>query len=97
MLSLSPPPTSLSSSSSSLHHINSARLKPKVKPKITENEMDKLRSTLRQLHRDWSKEGEDEREKSYRPIVDSLLRHAKQLIEKGEIASKEEFNVLVPG
>jgi carnosine N-methyltransferase len=88
MLSLSPPPSSSSS-------LPISRARPK--PKITENEMDKLRSTIRQLHRDWSKEGENEREKSYRSIVDSLLKYSKQLLEKGEIASMGEFNVLVPG
>lgn len=36
--------------------LNSSSAKSKPKPKVTDHEMEKLRSTLRQLHRDWSLE-----------------------------------------
>jgi len=35
----------------------------------------KVRSTLRQFVRDWAKEGEAEREASYKPLISALLRH----------------------
>lgn len=59
------------------------------KPKITENEMDKLRSTLRQLHRDWSDEGNEERNKAYLPII--------QALEERRDLLKKPLKVLVPG
>lgn len=59
------------------------------KPKVTENEMDKLRSTLRQLHRDWSEEGREERNKAYLPIL--------EVLEVRQESSKRTLNVLVPG
>lgn len=62
-----------------------------LKPKITENEMDKLRSTLRQLHRDWSEEGAVERNKCYTPIIEALEAHRKRFHE-GKL-----MKVLVPG
>lgn len=37
--------------------------------------MDKLRSTLKQFVRDWSAEGQEERETSYGPMKDALLAH----------------------
>jgi len=61
----------------------------KPKPKVTENEMDKLRSTLRQLHRDWSEEGKEERDKAYSPILQVLEEHQKTL--------NNPMKVLVPG
>lgn len=36
--------------------------------------MDKLRSTVRQLVRDWSVEGADERQQCYKPLIDALMR-----------------------
>lgn len=62
-----------------------------LKPKITENEMDKLRSTLRQLHRDWSAEGAVERNKCYTPIIEALEVHRKKSVDE------ETMKVLVPG
>lgn len=51
--------------------------------------MDKLRSTLRQLHRDWSDEGKEERDKAYLPILQVLEERQKEL--------NKQMNVLVPG
>ncbi|KAH9997135.1 N2227-domain-containing protein [Russula vinacea] len=45
------------------------------KRRPTDFDMDKVRSTLKQLVRDWSEEGKDEREASYRPIKEALLEH----------------------
>lgn len=88
---LRPPPVSTS------ENLSTSTPDRRPKPKITENEMDKLRSTLRQLHRDWSEEGRIERDKAYRPILDHLEAHSEQLLAEGEITSMDEFNVLVPG
>ena len=38
------------------------------------SEMDKVSSVLRQVVRDWSAEGEDERRQCYQPIIDELQR-----------------------
>lgn len=64
-------------------------LPDRPKPKITENEMDKLRSTLRQLHRDWSEEGKQERDKSYSPIL--------EILEERQKHASQPLKVLAPG
>jgi len=51
---------------------SSGPAKRNPKPKVTEHEMEKLRSTLRQLHRDWSLEGKAERDVAYLPILEAL-------------------------
>lgn len=61
-----------------------------MKPKITDNEMEKLRSTLRQIHRDWSEEGRTERDKAYLPILEALERHF-------GTSNRSDVRVLVPG
>ena len=55
--------------------------------------MDKLRSTLKQLVRDWSAEGEVEREKCYKPMIDALLDYYSDI----PAAERRNFRVLVPG
>lgn len=55
--------------------------------------MDKVRSTLRQLVRDWSEEGKEEREASYQPIKDALLAHFSDI----PAEERHNFRVLVPG
>lgn len=59
----------------------------------TPSDMDKARSTLRQLYRDWSVEGAQEREASFGPILDALNRIAAHLTP----AQRSHINVLVPG
>ena len=54
---------------------------------------DRLRSTLRQIVRDWSKESAAERELAYGPILETLDRLVDGLSE----AEKREYHVLVPG
>ncbi|KAH9955366.1 N2227-domain-containing protein [Russula dissimulans] len=59
----------------------------------TNFDMDKVRSTLKQLVRDWSEEGKEEREASYRPIQEALLEHFSDI----PIEERHNFRVLVPG
>ncbi|KAI0672280.1 N2227-domain-containing protein [Trametes maxima] len=63
------------------------------KYKPTEHDMDKLRSTLKQLVRDWSKEGKAERDLCYEPVKDALLQHFSDIPEE----ERRNFRVLVPG
>ncbi|KAF8625858.1 hypothetical protein AX17_006754 [Amanita inopinata Kibby_2008] len=63
----------------------------KFKP--TENDMDKLRSTLKQFVRDWSVEGKQERDLCYRPMKDALLQHFSHVSE----SERGKLRVLVPG
>jgi carnosine N-methyltransferase len=39
---------------------------------ITEGDMDKVRTTLRQFVRDWAPEGKRERDGAYTPILEAL-------------------------
>ncbi|KAG6830182.1 hypothetical protein H0H87_008958 [Tephrocybe sp. NHM501043] len=41
----------------------------------TDFDMDKLRSTLKQFVRDWSEQGQEEREACYEPMKDALVKH----------------------
>ncbi|KAL1757419.1 N2227-like protein-domain-containing protein [Schizophyllum commune] len=61
--------------------------------KPTEFDMDKLRSTLKQLVRDWSEEGAEERALAYEPMKAALIEHFSD-IPAGE---RRNFRVLVPG
>ncbi|KAJ3800951.1 N2227-domain-containing protein [Lentinula aff. detonsa] len=61
--------------------------------KPTAFDMDKLRSTLKQLVRDWSAEGQEERETSYGPMKEALLAHFSDIPEE----ERRNFRVLVPG
>lgn len=35
--------------------------------------VEKIKTTLKQIMRDWSSEGQAEREQSYQPIIDEIL------------------------
>lgn len=63
------------------------------KHRPTDLGMDKVRSTLKQLVRDWSEEGKEEREASYRPMKDALLAHFSDI----PTEERHNFRVLVPG
>ncbi|KAG8986261.1 hypothetical protein FRB93_005355 [Tulasnella sp. JGI-2019a] len=67
--------------------------KVKKEDKPGDFEMDKLRSTLKQFARDWSSEGNAEREASYKPMLDALFEHF------SDVPHEERLNirVLVPG
>ncbi|KAI9064760.1 N2227-domain-containing protein [Trametes sanguinea] len=58
-----------------------------------EHDMDKLRSTLKQLVRDWSEEGKAERDVCYEPMKEALLQHFSDIPEE----ERRNFRVLVPG
>ncbi|KAJ3112406.1 hypothetical protein HDU96_004585 [Phlyctochytrium bullatum] len=60
---------------------------------VMESDMDKVRSTLKQFVRDWSVEGQVERDATYKPIVDALLKYYKDLNEH----QRGDITVLVPG
>jgi len=55
--------------------------------------MDKLRSTLKQFVRDWSEEGKQERELSYKPMKDALIEHFAAVSPE----ARRTLRVLVPG
>jgi len=40
----------------------------------SEFDMDKVKSTLKQIVRDWSKEGEAERVSCYKPVIDTIVQ-----------------------
>ncbi|KZO94744.1 N2227-domain-containing protein [Calocera viscosa TUFC12733] len=61
--------------------------------KVSEPDMDKLRSTLKQFVRDWSTEGKKERDETYGPILQALEEHFKDTPEDG----RADIQVLVPG
>ncbi|KAF7304952.1 N2227 domain-containing protein [Mycena kentingensis (nom. inval.)] len=61
--------------------------------KPTDFDMDKLRSTLKQLVRDWSAEGKAERDACYTPMTDALVAHFADVPE----AERRNRRVLVPG
>jgi carnosine N-methyltransferase len=54
------------------------------------NDLEKARSTLRQLFRDWSEEGRQEREACYEPIFKALRKEALVKVD-------QKLQVLVPG
>jgi len=56
-------------------------------------EVDKVKSTLKQFVRDWSKEGKIEREQTYTPIINALLEFYKDIPEN----ERYKLNILVPG
>ncbi|KAI8637200.1 N2227-like protein-domain-containing protein [Parasitella parasitica] len=62
-------------------------------PPVSPMDMDKVRSTLKQFVRDWSKEGECERRATYDPIIQELNAIYKDL----PIHERGAIRVLVPG
>ncbi|KAF9484269.1 N2227-domain-containing protein [Pholiota conissans] len=70
-----------------------ASTKQEGKSRPTEFDMDKLRSTMKQLVRDWSEEGLPEREAAYQPMKDALDKHFSHIPQ----AERIQLKVLVPG
>ncbi|KAF8582380.1 N2227-domain-containing protein [Ramaria rubella] len=66
---------------------NHTRYKP------SESDMDKIRSTIKQLVRDWAHEGKSERDACYAPMTDALLEHFSDVSPQERLARR----VLVPG
>lgn len=58
---------------------------------VSATDMDKVRSTLKQIVRDWSEEGKAERDVTYKPMIDALLEH---FPDQGTWPEKK---VLIPG
>ncbi|KAF2162166.1 hypothetical protein M409DRAFT_69373 [Zasmidium cellare ATCC 36951] len=63
------------------------------KGKATQNDMDKARSTIRQMYRDWSAEGLPERHASFAPIMAALNTY----LPAESPAQRHQIRVLVPG
>ena len=59
--------------------------------KAAPGNMNKCVSAIRQLRRDWSKEGADERQRSYEPVLQALEE------EFGHVPDKGAIKVLNPG
>jgi hypothetical protein len=59
----------------------------------TPNDMDKARSTIRQIYRDWSAEGSSERNASHQPIFSALSEHMSSIPPSQRCHNK----ILVPG
>ncbi|KAJ7028313.1 N2227-domain-containing protein [Mycena alexandri] len=72
-------------------HHGAPRTRRRYKP--TDFDMDKLRSTLKQFVRDWSVEGQEERDACYNPMKDALLLHFADI----PVAERGRLRVLVPG
>lgn len=63
------------------------------KGQATQNDMDKARSTIRQMYRDWSAEGLPERHASFSPIMAALDAY----LPAESPAQRHNHRVLVPG
>jgi carnosine N-methyltransferase len=61
----------------------------------TPNDIDKARSTLRQFFRDWSAEGQQERQTSYLPIFKALDSHL--YVSPVPLCLRHHYNILLPG
>lgn len=59
----------------------------------TPSDLEKARSTIRQLYRDWSEEGAKERSDSYTPIRSALSKYFESI----PPTSRHQVRVLVPG
>lgn len=67
--------------------------KQNPKPRVSDSDMDKLRSTLKQFVRDWSSEGKIERDACYVPILEALDAHFSGVPQE----ERSNLQVLVPG
>lgn len=61
--------------------------------KVSNHDVDKVRSTLKQFVRDWSEEGASEREAAYNPILEALEKRFAHV----PTAQRGQIRVLVPG
>ncbi|CAG8720414.1 8928_t:CDS:2, partial [Racocetra fulgida] len=60
---------------------------------ITDFDMDKLRSTIKQFVREWAAEGQNERDAAYKPLLESLMEFFKDV----PVEERPSIRVLVPG
>ena len=61
--------------------------------KASSNDVDKARSTIRQLFRDWSAEGTREREATYRPVLEALEREFPAIDTNTSVVADEKASV----
>lgn len=57
----------------------------------TAPDLDKARSTIRQMYRDWSEEGQKERRSSYDPVIEAVEHHFADQDDRGAV------KILIPG
>jgi len=74
-----------------VNHSNMTEEDPRVRP--TPVDMDKIQSTLKQIARDWSSAGAEERSHCYLPVLEELEAQYRDLDQRDRQAVK----VLVPG
>ncbi|RUS15456.1 N2227-like protein-domain-containing protein [Endogone sp. FLAS-F59071] len=67
--------------------------KESITPHVSEFDMDKLRSTMKQFVRDWAEEGKPERNATYGPIMRELESRFGHM----SLDQRGEIRVLVPG
>jgi carnosine N-methyltransferase len=63
----------------------------------TQTDMDKARSCVNQFYREWSAEGNVEREKCFDPVIISLHSEFTKRSQNSSDMEKSDFKVLVPG
>ncbi|KAI6655583.1 hypothetical protein LOD99_2082 [Oopsacas minuta] len=62
-----------------------------LQPSLTKMDIDKVITTLKQFYRDWSKEGQKERDLCYKPILDSIQSYY------SNSTLRSSIKILVPG
>lgn len=72
-----------------VNHTDTTEEDPRVRP--TPVDMDKIQSTLKQIARDWSSAGAEERSQCYSPVLAELVAQYPRLEERSDV------KVLVPG
>ncbi|EKG12629.1 N2227-like protein [Macrophomina phaseolina MS6] len=75
------------------HRTDSASPKPTWRGTATSSDMEKARSTLRQMYRDWSAAGAPERAACYGPVLGALTAEHASL----PASERDAIRVLVPG
>lgn len=65
--------------------------------KATVNDLEKARSCVNQFYREWSADGNVEREKCFAPVVSTLASEFVSRSERNNSLERKNVNVLVPG
>lgn len=63
----------------------------------TSADVGKAHSTIRQFYRDWSEEGQREREVCYAPVLAVLDQTFRKLCDDNPLSARSDYRVLVPG
>lgn len=71
----------------------SAKGERESRQRIPDHDLDKVRSTIKQYVRDWSREGLSEREAAYDPILEALEKCFHHI----SSAQRNQLRILVPG